>query len=40
MMKYLVDVSHSYAGYDGAYDAIAWMADRFRGLPPPSGCKR
>lgn len=40
VMRYLVDVSHSYAGYDGANDAIAWMADRFRGLPPPSGCQR
>ena len=39
LMKYLVGVSHSYAGYDGAHDAISWMADRFRGLPAPSLCK-
>lgn len=40
LMRYLVDVSHAYAGYDGANDAISWIADRFRGIPPPSGCKR
>ncbi len=40
VMKYLPGVSHSYAGYDGAHDAIAWIADRFRGIPPPSGCKQ
>ncbi|CAN1721439.1 Alpha/beta fold hydrolase [Hyphomicrobium sp. 1Nfss2.1] len=40
LMKYLVGVSHSYAGYDGAHDAISWIADRFRGLPAPSLCKR
>lgn len=39
LMKYLDGVSHSYAGYDGARDAIGWMADRFRGVPAPSGCK-
>lgn len=40
LMKFLDGVSHVYAGYDSANEAIAWMADRFRGLPPPSGCKR
>lgn len=39
-LKYLRDVNHTYAGYAGAYDAVSWIADRFRGLPPPSGCKR
>jgi len=38
-MTYLRDVSHSYAGYKGALAAIAWIADRFRGLPSPSTCK-
>jgi acetyl esterase/lipase len=40
LMKYLDGVSHVYAGYDSANEAIAWMSDRFRGLPPPTGCPR
>ncbi|MFA5899781.1 MAG: alpha/beta fold hydrolase [Hyphomicrobium sp.] len=39
LMTYLIGVNHSYAGYDGARDAISWIADRFRGLPAPSDCK-
>jgi acetyl esterase/lipase len=39
-LKYLRGVKHMYAGYEGAHDAIDWMADRFRGLRPPSGCRR
>ena len=30
-MKMLEGVSHSFAGYDSAGEAVAWMADRFRG---------
>jgi acetyl esterase/lipase len=37
-MKWLEGVSHSFAGYDGAASAVAWMADRFRGHPAPNGC--
>ncbi len=37
-MKWLEGVSHSFAGYDGAPSAVAWMADRFRGHPAPNGC--
>jgi hypothetical protein len=33
-------VSHSFAGYDSAHEAVAWMADRFRGQPAPNGCGR
>ncbi len=40
VMKLLVDVNHAYAGYRGAFEAISWMTDRFRDLPPPSGCKQ
>lgn len=40
VMKYLDGVSHVYAGYDSANEAIAWMSDRFRGIAAPSGCKR
>ena len=40
VMKLLDGVSHVYAGYDSANEAIAWMADRFRGAHPPSGCKQ
>ena len=37
-MKMLEGVSHSFAGYDSADEAVAWMADRFRGQPAPNGC--
>jgi pimeloyl-ACP methyl ester carboxylesterase len=40
LMKYLEGVSHVYAGYDSANEAIAWMSDRFRDVPPPTGCPR
>jgi acetyl esterase/lipase len=39
-MKMLEGVSHSFAGYDSADEAVAWMADRFRGHPAPNGCGR
>jgi acetyl esterase/lipase len=39
-LKYLRGTKHMYAGYEGANAAINWMTDRFRGLPPPSGCRR
>ncbi len=37
-MKMLEGVSHGFAGYDSADEAVAWMADRFRGRPAPNGC--
>ena len=37
-MRWLEGVSHAFAGYDGAYAAVNWMADRFAGRPPPNGC--
>jgi pimeloyl-ACP methyl ester carboxylesterase len=38
-LVWLDGVSHTYAGYDGAYTAVSWMADRFQGRPAPNGCK-
>jgi acetyl esterase/lipase len=37
-MRWLEGVSHAFAGYDGAYAAVNWMADRFAGQPAPNGC--
>lgn len=37
-MKLLNRTGHVYAGYASADAAVAWMADRFRGLPAPNGC--
>lgn len=39
-MKMLEGVSHGFAGYGSADEAVAWMADRFRGHPAPNGCGR
>jgi alpha-beta hydrolase superfamily lysophospholipase len=39
-LVWLDGVSHTFAGYDGAYTAVSWMADRFHGRPAPNGCKR
>jgi acetyl esterase/lipase len=39
-LVWLDDVSHAFAGYDGASTAVSWMADRFHGRPAPNGCKR
>lgn len=40
VMKMMQGVSHSFAGYDSAHEAVAWMADRFHGQPAPNGCGR
>ena len=37
-MRWLEGASHAFAGYDGAYAAVNWMADRFAGRPAPNGC--
>lgn len=37
-MRWLEGVSHAFAGYDGAYAAVNWMADRFVGRPASNGC--
>jgi dipeptidyl aminopeptidase/acylaminoacyl peptidase len=37
-MVLLEGASHSFAGMDSARTAVAWMADRFQGRPPPSDC--
>jgi acetyl esterase/lipase len=34
----LPGVSHGFAGRDGAAPAMAWIADRFAGIPAPSDC--
>lgn len=34
----LPGVNHGFAGRDGAPAAMAWIADRFAGLPAPSNC--
>lgn len=34
----LPGVNHGFAGRDGAAPAVAWMADRFAGLPVPNDC--
>jgi acetyl esterase/lipase len=39
-LVWLDGVSHAFAGYDGAFTAVSWMADRFHGRPAPNGCKR
>lgn len=31
-------VDHGFAGREAASAAVAWMADRFAGVPPPSDC--
>jgi acetyl esterase/lipase len=33
------NVKHGWAGADAALPAVAWMADRFDGLPAPDTCK-
>jgi len=37
-MLVMPGVSHGFIGYDSADAAADWMADRFRGHTPPSGC--
>jgi acetyl esterase/lipase len=39
-VKYLSlpDVKHGWAGADSALPAVAWMADRFAGVPAPDSC--
>jgi alpha-beta hydrolase superfamily lysophospholipase len=39
-LVWLDGVSHTYAGYDGAHTAVAWIRDRFQGRPAPDGCQR
>jgi acetyl esterase/lipase len=34
----LPGVNHGFAGRDGAAPAVAWIADRFAGVPAPSDC--
>ena len=33
-------VNHTFAARDSALQAIAWMDERFHGLPAPSDCDR
>jgi acetyl esterase/lipase len=40
VMKLMEGVSHIYAGYDSANEAVAWMAERFRGGRVANGCRR
>ena len=37
-MLMMPNVSHGYAGYDSANDAIRWMSDRFAGSAAPNDC--
>jgi acetyl esterase/lipase len=37
-MLVMPNVSHGFAGRDGADAAVSWMADRFAGRPAPSDC--
>ncbi|TCR70257.1 alpha/beta fold hydrolase [Bosea sp. BK604] len=37
-LDWLPDVGHLFAARDSADAAVAWMADRFAGRPPPSNC--
>src|ERR1700761_852935 len=37
-MIWLPNEGHGFAGRDSADDAVAWMAGRFAGEPPPSDC--
>ena len=37
-MLVMPGVSHGFAGRDSAKNALAWMADRFKGLQAPSDC--
>jgi acetyl esterase/lipase len=37
-MLLMPGVSHGFIGYDSASEAADWMANRFKGSPPPSDC--
>lgn len=37
-LKMMPGVSHVTVALDAAYDAVAWMADRFAGAPAPNSC--
>lgn len=39
-LDWLPDTGHLFAARDSADTAVAWMADRFAGRPPPSNCVR
>ena len=36
----LPGVTHTFAAKDSAPAALAWMGERFRGVPAPSSCER
>jgi hypothetical protein len=36
----LPDENHFLVGFHSAGEAVAWMAERFKGAPPPDDCKR
>ena len=39
-LKLMKGASHAYAAEKSAYQAVKWIADRFKGKPPPSDCRR
>jgi len=39
-LKLMKGASHGYAAEKSSYQAVKWIADRFKGKTPPSDCRR